>query len=84
MELWQPMKTRGVKILDPVSESSQMDWLLVRVEDCPNEQAEQRLVATHFRVPHQTMGHVRAFVGPVVIRRSRRRILFQQASGETF
>ncbi|NUQ61436.1 MAG: hypothetical protein HUU20_03040 [Pirellulales bacterium] len=78
------MRTNGVKILDPVLESKQLDWMVVRVEECPNEQAERQLVARHFRLPRQPAGNLRAYVEPVVVRRSRRRVLFQQASGEVF
>ncbi len=84
MEQLYPMRTRGVKIMDPVLENSQIDWMFVRVEECPDEQAEKEIVAAHFRLPHQPSGNMRAFVEPVVVRRSRRRILFRQASGETF
>jgi hypothetical protein len=83
MELWEVMKTRGVKILDPVLESSQLDWMVVGVEECPDAEAEQRIVAIHFRIPHQPWGSDRTFVDPVTIHRSRRRVLFCQESGET-
>ncbi len=76
------MRTRGVKILDPVLQSSQVDWLVVRVEECRDEVTEQRLIAAHFRIPHLPWGSDRTFVAPVEIRRSRRRVLFCQESGE--
>lgn len=76
------MRTRGVKILDPVLQNAQVDWLIVGVEECPNEEAEQRLVAAYFRIPHQPWGADRTFVDPVRVQRSRRRVLFRQQSGE--
>jgi hypothetical protein len=78
------MRTCGVKVLDKVFHTSQVDWLVVHVEECRDELAEQQLIAAHFRVPHPPWGSDRAFVAPVEIRRSRRRVLFRQKSGEAF
>lgn len=75
------MITRGIKFLDPVADTNQVDWLVVSREDCPDETTEQHLVARHFRIPHQPWGSEQAFVSHVVIRRSRRRVLFYQESG---
>ena len=75
------MKTRGVKVLDPVLDTRQLDWLVVSIRECPDETAERHLILTHFRVPHEPWGSDRAFVRPVQIRRSRFRVLFRQESG---
>jgi len=75
------MRTQGVKVLDPVLETSQLDWLVVSIGECPDEAAERRVARRHFRVPHGPWGPEMAFVQPVVIRRSRRRVLFCQKSG---
>ena len=75
------MRTRGVKLLDPVVESVQIDWLVVPVEECRDAEDESRLISSHFRKPHEPWGHSRAFVMPVRIRRSRWRVLFYQESG---
>jgi hypothetical protein len=75
------MKTQGMKVLDPVLENGQIDWLVVSAQECPNQEAERRLAQVHFRVPHEPWGAERAFVTPVRVRRSRRRVLFVQKSG---
>ena len=75
------MRTRGVKLLDPVLDNTQIDWLLVTVDECRDVQEEWKLVSRHFRKPHEPWGPTRAFVEPVCIRRSRRRVLFSQHSG---
>jgi len=75
------MITRGVKLLDPVAEINQVDWLFISRDQCPSEEAERQLMVRHFRIPHQPWGAGQAFVGNVVIRRSRRRVLFSQESG---
>jgi hypothetical protein len=75
------MRTRGVKSLDPVLETVQIDWLVVPAQECRNDQDEGRLISTHFRKPHEPWGNSRAFVMPVRIRRTRSRVLFRQESG---
>ena len=75
------MRTRGVKLLDPVLETVQIDWLVVPAQECRNGEDEGRVISTHFRKPHEPWGHSRAFVMPVRIRRSRWRVLFYQESG---
>jgi hypothetical protein len=75
------MRSRGVKVLDPVLDHSQIDWLFVSVEDCPDAAAEARIITAYFRKPHGPWGPGRAFVSHVEIRRSRRRVLFRQRSG---
>jgi len=75
------MKTSGVKRLDPVLETVQIDWLVVPVEECRGAQDEWRWVASYFRKPHEAWAPSRAFVLPVRIRRGRRRVLFLQQSG---
>ena len=74
------MRTRGVKTLDTLG-TGQLDWLIVRSHECPDEKAEQTYTATFFRVPHNPWGATRAFVDPVVVRRSSRRVFFSQESG---
>lgn len=75
------MRTRGVKLLDPVLDTFQIDWLLVPVDECRDAKDEGRLISAHFRKPHEPWGASRAFVMPVRVRRSRRRVLFLQQSG---
>jgi hypothetical protein len=75
------MRTHGVKQLDPVHQTRQLDWLVLPARQCPDPAAEQRIVAVHFRVPHEPWGPELAFVLPVTVRRSRRRVLFVQHSG---
>jgi hypothetical protein len=75
------MKTRGVKLLDPVLESSQIDWLVLPVDECRGEEDEEQVISSHFRRPHEPWGHSGAFVQPVRVRRSRFRVLFWQESG---
>jgi hypothetical protein len=59
----------------------QIDWLVVPVRECPTAEDEGRLINRHFRKPHEPWSPNRAFVLPVTIRRSRRRVLFAQRSG---
>jgi hypothetical protein len=75
------MRTRGVKLLDPVVDTVQIDWLVVPAEECRSPQEEGRLISRHFRKPHEPWTPNRAFVMPVRVRRSRRRVLFSQQSG---
>jgi hypothetical protein len=75
------MRTRGVKLLDPVLEIAQIDWLVVPAEECRGDEDEGRLISSHFRRPHEPWGNSGAFVLPVRIRRSRSRVLFCQESG---
>ena len=75
------MKTQGFKVVDPILETELLEWLVVPVRECPDEATEQRIAATHFKVPHHPWGMLRAFVRPVQVRRSRRRVLFYQQSG---
>ncbi len=75
------MRTSGVKLLDPVLETMQIDWLLVPAQQCRDARDEGRLICSYFRKPHEPWGSSRAFVMPVCIRRSRRRVLFSQESG---
>jgi hypothetical protein len=75
------MRTRGVKVLDPGTETLQVDWLVVSRSECRDEARERFFVAAHFRVPHQPWAPDGAFVLPVQVRRSRTRVLFRQKSG---
>lgn len=72
------IRKSGVKLFD---ETHQVDWLVVRIEQCPDEISMAQLVARHFRVPHEPWGNDPTFVDPVSIRKGRRRILFRQESG---
>ncbi|HUT14384.1 MAG TPA: hypothetical protein VMY42_28115 [Thermoguttaceae bacterium] len=75
------MRTRGMKTCDPLLGSVQIDWLVVPVGECPDDDAEGRLIRTHFRKVHEPWEPAGAFVLPVRISRSRRRVLFRQESG---
>jgi hypothetical protein len=75
------MRTSGVKLLDPVLEHMQIDWLFVSTHECRDTQDEERLIDSYFRKPHEPWGASGAFVQPVCVRRSRRRVLFRQQSG---
>ena len=75
------MKTNGIKMSDEVLETSQLDWLVVPIRECPDGHAERRVISVQFRVPHEPWGPHGAYVRPVRIRRSRRRVLFCQESG---
>jgi hypothetical protein len=75
------MRNSGVKSLDPVMETAQIDWLIVPIEECRDTGAEERLISSYFRKPHEACWPNRAFVMPVCIRRSRSRVLFSQQSG---
>jgi hypothetical protein len=75
------VKTQGSKVVDPILETEVLQWLVVPVHECPDEASERRIAAAHFRIPHHPWGVLRAFVRPVQIRRSRRRVLFRQQSG---
>ena len=77
------MRNRGMKTFDPVLQTGQLDWLVVSTNECPDEAAERHVVSAQFRIPHEPWGNDRAYVCPVRIRRSRRRILFCQESGIT-
>ncbi len=75
------MKTSGVRTLDALLETRQLDWLAVSADRCQDESAERRVISAQFRVAHDPWGSSRAYVGPVKIRRSLRRVLFFQESG---
>jgi hypothetical protein len=78
------MRTCGIKLLDSVLGMVQIEWLLVPAEECRDAKMEDQLVRMHFRKPHEPWGANGAFVLPVAIRRSRRRVLFFQESGLQF
>lgn len=75
------MKTQGIKVVDPTLETQLLEWLVLPAHECPDEASEQRIITSHFRVVHNSWGALRAFVRPVQVRRSRRRVLFRQHSG---
>lgn len=77
------MRTHGVKSLDPLLGTSQLEWLVVPSQYCPDQTAEDRIIRAYFRKAHEPWAPVRAFVSPVSVRRSRRRVLFCQESGLT-
>lgn len=74
---------KGVKVVDHVLDTMQIDWLLISKTDCPNPEEEHRLISSHFRKPHDPWGAEGAFVTPVSVRYGRNRILFRQESGLT-
>ncbi len=75
------MRMQGVRVLDRVLETHQIDWLVISGQECPDEASERRFVLQHFRVPHEPWGPDRAFVETVTVRRGRHRVLFRQESG---
>lgn len=75
------MRTRGIRLLDSVLGTKQIDWLLFSIAECRDKNAENQVIRMHFRQPHEPWGHRGAFVLPVCVRRSRRRVLFFQQSG---
>ena len=75
------MKRHGTKILDPGSETLQLEWLVVSTDKCPNAAAEEHMARAYFRQPHEAWAPQRAFVAPVTVRHSRRKKLFCQLSG---
>jgi len=75
------MKIRGVKRVDGKSQSLQIDWMLVSMEECDGPEIEQELIATYFRVAHEPWHPTGAYVEPVAVRRGKRRVLFRQHSG---
>jgi hypothetical protein len=75
------MRTSGVKLLDPTLDNLQIDWLLVPAKFCQTHEDEERFISTHFRRPHDAWTPNQAFVMPVNVRRSQRRVLFCQRSG---
>ncbi|NQT16644.1 MAG: hypothetical protein HQ582_28050 [Planctomycetes bacterium] len=75
------MRMQGVRVLDPVLETCQVDWLVISARDCPDEASERRISLQHFRVPHKPWGPDSAFVEAVTVRRGRFRVLFRQESG---
>jgi hypothetical protein len=75
------MRTYGIKLLDSLLGTVQVDWLVVPAEECRDLDAENKYIRTHFRQPHEPWGHRGAFVLPVYVRRSRHRVLFSQESG---
>jgi hypothetical protein len=78
------MRMQGVKLLDPLAWTCQVEWLVVPAQDCPDPAAESRIIVSHFRKAHEPWSPVRAFVRPVQVRRSRRRVLFRQESGLSY
>ena len=76
------MRTRGVKLLDPVLENVQVDWLIVPADECRDAEEEGHVICQHFRRPHEPWWPTRAFVLPVTVRRSRRRVLRECSGSE--
>jgi hypothetical protein len=75
------MWDHGIRVLDQFTETRQVQWLVVRASECIDHRAEERLARRHFPVPHAIWTWPPAFVEPVVIRRTRRRVLLCQRSG---
>jgi hypothetical protein len=78
------MKTHGVKVLDRILQDNVLEWLVIPVRQCPDEEAERRVIRRHFRVAHEPWGAEQAYVLPVLVRRTRSRVLFRQMSGLQF
>ncbi len=74
------MRYRGMRVLD-TTETQQLVWLLLQSGECPDASAERRVEESHFLVPHESWNSPPAFVDPVHVRRTRRRILFVQCAG---
>lgn len=75
------MLRSGVHLLDPVLDQRQVEWLLVSLDECPDREAEERIIRTYFRIPQAPWGNHGAYVEPVEIRRAKSWILFRQVSG---
>jgi hypothetical protein len=73
------MRMQGVKVL----ETQQIEWLVMTAEECPDLVAEQLIIQTYFRIPHAPWSTPPAFVEPVRVRRTRKRVLFCQPFGLT-
>ncbi len=74
------MRDRGIRILD-YAETRQVRWLLASINECRDESTERRIIRSWFLLPHAAWSCPPAFVEPVVICRSRRRVLFRQQAG---
>jgi hypothetical protein len=74
------MREQGIRIIDD-TETRQVRWRVVSARDCPDESAEQRIIHSSFPLPHAARGWPWAFVGPVVVRRTCRRVLLWQEAG---
>lgn len=72
---------QGTRVLDPPHETTQLQWLLVPAVECPDDTTENQYIACYFRIPHEPWGSEGAFVAPVTVRRTRRRVLFYQTWG---
>jgi hypothetical protein len=77
------MRNQGIQFQDQVLQLRQVHWLFVNRRECPDEPSERRIIHAFFRVAHEPWSQPAAFVCPVQVRRSRRRILFRQESGIT-
>lgn len=75
------MRTEGIRIVDRGVETRRIQWLVVSQKDCSDEVAEHRLALSHFLLPHARWNWPPAFVDPVVVRRTRRRVLLSQRAG---
>jgi hypothetical protein len=75
------MKNYGSKLLDSVLGLVQVDWLIVPLSECRDPSTESQFIRKYFRKPHEPWKPDGAFVQPVNVRRSRRRVLFFQESG---
>ncbi len=75
------MRSNGLILSDPMGDTGQVEWLVVPAEECPDATAEGEIIRQYFRRPHEPWPPAQAFVEPVVVRRSRRRVLFRQRFG---
>ncbi len=75
------MRNQGTRILDRAGETRRMQWLMVFAHECRDRAAEERLIGSHFLRPHTRWSWPPAFVDPVVVQRTRRRVFMSQISG---
>ena len=76
------MRNSGVKLLDPVLETAQIDWMIVPVEECRDAKDEERVIFRYFRKPHDACSPHRALtVMPVSSAAAAAGVLFSQQSG---
>ena len=72
---------QGIKVLDRVLETSQIDWLVIRREECPDENAERPGRRGPLPCAARAVEHASGLRRPGANRRSRNRVLFCQESG---
>lgn len=75
------MRRWGIRIVDPVEGSQQVEWLVLTIRECPDSMTEAEVIGRYFRSPHEPWAPEKAFVQPVEVRRTRTRVLFRQQVG---